>query len=49
MNVDCAAQSCPKIVFERSDRERGIELIKKILDLKRARGAGEKAEAERPK
>src|SRR5437867_3711178 len=30
-DVDCAAQSCPKIVLERSDSEGAIEPIKKIF------------------
>src|SRR5438309_11121293 len=49
LDIDRAAQTRSKIILERSDSERVIEAIKNVIDLKCARHANEKAEAERAK
>src|SRR5438477_6641735 len=45
--VDCAAQFDPKIILKRRERERAVEPIKKVFDLKGASVASEEKEAER--
>ena len=47
LEVDCAAQFGPKIILKRGERERAVEPIKQIFDLKGASAAGEEKEAER--
>src|SRR5438270_5197481 len=45
--INRAAQVHSKIVVKRGYRQRAIEPVKKIIDLKRARAARQKAKAER--
>src|SRR5438477_4737772 len=45
--VNCAAQFGPKIILKRRERERAVQPIKKVFDLKCASAAGEEKETKR--
>src|SRR5207247_8869898 len=46
LQIKRAAQSCAQIIVKCRDRERGVEPVEKIIDIKGARSAGKYAQAE---
>jgi hypothetical protein len=47
LKIECAAQPGAKIILKRRNRERAVEPIEKLVDLRRLRGAGEQTNAQR--